>query len=123
MALSQTRSKGRGVAVGDTWGEEELRLGEGRGKEWGQRGVGFTSTTQEARERAGERVGGWHPMLPSSAQLLLGLPFESIMSDGGYFSLSFFLFGGTQGMWNFPGQGSNLCHSCNQNHSSESPDP
>ena len=36
MALAQTRSKGRGVAVGDTWGKEEPKLGGGRGKEWGR---------------------------------------------------------------------------------------
>lgn len=36
MALAQTRSKGRGVAVGDTRGKEEPRLGGGRGKEWGR---------------------------------------------------------------------------------------
>lgn len=29
MALAQTRSKGRGEVVGDTWGKEESRLGEG----------------------------------------------------------------------------------------------
>lgn len=30
MALAQTRSKGRGMVVGDTWGKEKLRLGEER---------------------------------------------------------------------------------------------
>ena len=30
MALAQTRSKGRGVVVGDTWGKEEPKLGEGQ---------------------------------------------------------------------------------------------
>lgn len=39
MALAQTRSKGRGVVVGDTWRKEEPRLGEGeaghgKSREW-----------------------------------------------------------------------------------------
>lgn len=38
MALAQTRSKGRGVAVGDTWGKEEPRGRERQGMEKGESG-------------------------------------------------------------------------------------
>lgn len=45
MVLAQTRSKGRGVVVGDTWREEEPRLVEGEaGRGWGT-GEVFTADT------------------------------------------------------------------------------
>lgn len=45
MALAQTRSKGRGVAVGDTWGKEEPKLGEGQVRIGERDGVGTASAT------------------------------------------------------------------------------
>lgn len=44
MALAQTRSKGRGVAVGDTWGKQEPKLGEGEVRNGERGGVGTAST-------------------------------------------------------------------------------
>lgn len=45
MALAQTRSKRRGVVVGDTWGKEEPKLGEGQVRNGERGGVGTASTT------------------------------------------------------------------------------
>lgn len=51
MALAQTRSKGRGVAVGDTWGKEEPRLGKGEegDGEMGECGTVSITTRQDRR--------------------------------------------------------------------------
>lgn len=59
MALAQTRSKGRGVVVGDTWGKEEPRPGEGEAgggekREW-------TLKTQPGRDRGCRRGSGVAP--------------------------------------------------------------
>lgn len=83
MALAQTRSKGRGVAVGDSWGKEEPRLVGRRGRGWG-RGGGHCKHDHERRERVRRWFRGWHLTLPSSAELLLRPPSESIMFCGGY---------------------------------------
>lgn len=63
MALVQTHSKGRGVAVGDTCEKKEPRLGGRRGGGWGKWGVGTASMT--TREDRGEEEGfrGWHVTL------------------------------------------------------------
>lgn len=79
MALAQTRSKGRGVAVGDTWGKEEPRLGGRRGRGWGKGGVGIiiVTTRGDRRHRASICVwlSGWHLTLFSVILFSAQAPF------------------------------------------------
>ena len=44
MDLAQTRYKGSGVAVGETWGKQEPKLGEGEVRNGERGGVGTAST-------------------------------------------------------------------------------
>lgn len=63
MALTQTRSKGRGVAVGDTWGKEKLRLGEGR---VGDREKGKVGIVRVARKGTEDMGGGVLRLAPGT---------------------------------------------------------
>lgn len=56
MALAQTRSKGRGVAIGDTWGTEESQLGGGGGGRSSRRAK-WEAGTARGEEAEGEGEG------------------------------------------------------------------